>query len=318
MPEHIAALQAVGTHVAAVIIPDGAASGPELPAGVRPIVGEIVQVHGKQARQGRQRALHGRHREDRVRPALPLRQPDAAGEPAAPGHGHARARRRRPARPRARRRVGRPCARGRRAGRARRGRRAARAGPEGAALRRRRLRLHLRGRLGAGRAQRRDRGLLLDRAAQALHHDHDGPLPGPHVPRPDAHARRAPLARRRAAHLLDDDGPPAGARGHARRGHRRRLRAPRAAHGAARRAPRAGRVVPVGRPVEARRQLRLDRAGVPRGARGRRHHRRRHARQVPRLRARRRARSSSGSTRTTWATSSRAGCATACCSTSTA
>ena len=50
----------------------------------------------------------------------------------------------------------------------------------------------------------------------------------------------------------------------------------------------AGRHVPVGRPVEARRQLRLDRAGVPRRARGRRHHRRRHARQVPRLRARRR------------------------------
>ena len=47
VPEHIAALQAVGTEVAAVIIPDGAASGPELPAGVRPIVGEIVKVHGK-------------------------------------------------------------------------------------------------------------------------------------------------------------------------------------------------------------------------------------------------------------------------------
>ena len=184
--------------------------------------------------------------------------------------------------------VRRPRARGRRAGCARRGRRAARARPEGAALRRRRLRLHLRGRLGAGRAQRRDRGLLLDRAAQALHDDHDGPVPGPHVPRPDAHARRAPLARRRAAHLVGHDGPPAGARRHARRGHRRRLRPPRAPHRAARRPPRAGRVVPVGRPVEARRQLRLDRARVPRGARGRRRHRRRHARQVPRLRAGRR------------------------------
>src|SRR4029079_4940772 len=46
VPEHIAALQAVGPPVGAVIIPDGAASGPELPAGVRPIVGEIVKVHG--------------------------------------------------------------------------------------------------------------------------------------------------------------------------------------------------------------------------------------------------------------------------------
>ena len=242
----------------------------------------------QEARQRRQRALHGRHGEDRVRSALPLGQPHAAGEPAAPGHRDARARGRRPARRRPGRRVGRACARGRRAGRARRGRRAPRARPEGPALRRGRLRLHLRGRLGAGRAQRRHRGLLLDRAAQALHDDHDGPLPGPHVPRPDAHARRAPLARRRAAHLGHDDRPPAGTRGDARRGHRRRLRAPRAPHGAARHAPRPRRHVPVGRPVEARRQLRLDRAGVPRGARGRRHHRRRHARQVPRLRARRR------------------------------
>ncbi len=47
VPEHIAALQAVGTQVAAIVIPDGAASGPDLPAGVRPIVGEIVEVHGK-------------------------------------------------------------------------------------------------------------------------------------------------------------------------------------------------------------------------------------------------------------------------------
>ena len=38
VPEHIAALRAVGTEVAAVILPDGAASGPELPPGVRPIV----------------------------------------------------------------------------------------------------------------------------------------------------------------------------------------------------------------------------------------------------------------------------------------
>ena len=318
VPEHVAALQAAGTQVAAVILPDGATSAPGAAGRRAHDRGRDRAGARQEARQRRERPLHGRHREDRVRPALPLRQPHAAGEPAAPGHGDARARGRRPARPRARRRVGRPRARGRRAGGARRGRRAPRARPEGAALRRRRLRLHLRGRLGAGRAQRRDRGLLVDRAAQALHDDHDGPLPGPHVPRPDAHARRAPLARRRAAHLGDDDRPPAGAHGDARRGHRRRLRAPRAAHGAARRPPRPRRVVPVGRPVEARRQLRLDREGVPRGARGRRHHRRRHARQVPRLRARRRGVPRAALPEPRGRHPARAGCATACCSTSTA
>jgi sarcosine oxidase subunit alpha len=45
--EHIAALQAVGTQVAAVVLPDGATTAPDLPTGVRAIVGEIVQVHGK-------------------------------------------------------------------------------------------------------------------------------------------------------------------------------------------------------------------------------------------------------------------------------
>ena len=199
--------------------PTAPTTAPELPDGVRTIVGEIVQVHGKK----RVKAVSVRYtggtekiecdllclsgsltpQENLLRQgtAMPVH---AAGDllapaPVAESVAHARE-------------VG-------GAGGARRGRRAAGARPEGAALRRRRLRLHLRGRLRAGRAQRRDRGLLLDRAAQALHDDHDGPLPGPHVPRPDAHARRAPLARRRAAHLLDDDGPPAGARGHARRGH---------------------------------------------------------------------------------------------------
>ena len=301
-----------------MILPDGAASGPELPAGVRPIVGEIVQVHGKQARQGRQRALHGRHREDRVRPALPLRQPHAAGEPAAPGHGDARARGRRPARPRARRGVRRPCARGRRARRARRGRRAARARPEGAALRRRRLRLHLRGRLRAGRAQRRDRGLLLDRAAQALHDDHDGPLPGPHVPRPDAHARRAPLARRRAAHLLDDDRPPAGARAScstrsppaptptssgARRcttctsGWARRSCGPASGSASTTTARSSGSTARCARASASSTSARSASSASPGPTSWR---------------------SSSASTPTTWATSSRAACATACCSTSTA
>ena len=272
----------------------------------------------QEARQGGERALHRRHREDRLRPALPLGQPHAAGEPAAPGHGHAGARRRRPARPRARGRIRRPCARGRRARRARRGRRAARAGPEGAPLRRRRLRLHLRGRLRAGRAQRRDRGLLLDGAAQALHDDHDGPLPGPHVPWPDAHARRAPLARRRAPHLLDDDRPPAGARRHARRGHRRRLRAPRAAHGAARRrtsgwAPRscgpASGSASTTTARSSRSTARCARASASSTS----------ARSASSASPGPTSwRSWSASTPTTSATSSRAGCATACCSTSTA
>jgi sarcosine oxidase, subunit alpha len=45
--EHIAALQSVGTQVAAVVLPDGATTAPDLPQGVRTVVGEIVQVHGK-------------------------------------------------------------------------------------------------------------------------------------------------------------------------------------------------------------------------------------------------------------------------------
>ncbi|MDX6619879.1 MAG: sarcosine oxidase, subunit alpha [Gaiellales bacterium] len=45
--EHIAALQSVGTEIAAVVLPDGATSAPDLPSGMRTIVGEIVQVHGK-------------------------------------------------------------------------------------------------------------------------------------------------------------------------------------------------------------------------------------------------------------------------------
>jgi sarcosine oxidase subunit alpha len=45
--EHVLALQAAGTEVAAVVLPDGATSAPELPGGVRTIVGEIVQAHGK-------------------------------------------------------------------------------------------------------------------------------------------------------------------------------------------------------------------------------------------------------------------------------
>ena len=200
--EHILALQAVGTEIAAVVLPDGATSAPDLPDGVRTIVGEIVQAHGKK----RVKAVSVRYtggtekiecdllclsgsltpQENLLRQgtAMPVH---AAGDLLAPAPLEESIAAR---------------ARGRCAGCARRGRRAARARPEGAPLRRRRLRLHLRGRLGAGRAQRRDRGLLLDRAAQALHDDHDGPVSGAHVPRPDAHARRAPLARRRAAHLV--------------------------------------------------------------------------------------------------------------------
>jgi sarcosine oxidase subunit alpha len=46
--EHIAALEAVGTRVAAIVLPGGATTAPaDLPEGVRTIVGEIVQVHGK-------------------------------------------------------------------------------------------------------------------------------------------------------------------------------------------------------------------------------------------------------------------------------
>src|SRR4029077_5172213 len=47
VPEHVAALQAAGTTVAAVVLPNGATSSPELPADVRTIVGEIERVHGK-------------------------------------------------------------------------------------------------------------------------------------------------------------------------------------------------------------------------------------------------------------------------------
>ncbi len=47
VPEHVAALQAAGTQVAAVILPNGATSAPELPPGMRTVVGEIERVHGK-------------------------------------------------------------------------------------------------------------------------------------------------------------------------------------------------------------------------------------------------------------------------------
>ena len=100
VPEHIAALRAVGTEVAAVIAPRRRRrAGPSCRAGVRPIVGEIVQAHGKKRVKAVSVRYTGGTEKIDVRPAVPLRQPDAAGEPAAPGHGDARARGRRPARP---------------------------------------------------------------------------------------------------------------------------------------------------------------------------------------------------------------------------
>ena len=65
----------------------------------RPAVHDRGEIDGgarQEARQGRERALHGRHREDRVRPArVGSGSSTPQGEPAAPGLRHARARGRR-------------------------------------------------------------------------------------------------------------------------------------------------------------------------------------------------------------------------------
>ena len=190
----------------------------------------------------------------------------------------ASATRRRAPRPRRSAR-GRP---GRTAGR--RGQRRAAAGHERA--QRQVLRLPVRGRDDQGHPPERQGGLRLDRALQALHHRHDGPLPGPHVPAargaPDGggdrhqpgrggHHHRAPALARRA------DG----------RARRPSLRA-RQALVDPRPPPRAGRQRALGRRLAPRLRLRRPARRGARGARGRRADRRVDARQADRARPRRR------------------------------
>ena len=51
--EHIAALQAIGTEILAVILPDGLnGSTPIVPAGIRTIVGEVTKAHGRKQLEG--------------------------------------------------------------------------------------------------------------------------------------------------------------------------------------------------------------------------------------------------------------------------
>ena len=138
--------------IAAVVLPDGADDA-ELRRAARD---RARDVQGRTARRRVNAvsvALHGRHREDRVRPARALRRLHAAGEPAAPGHGDARLGCRRRASRRRRVERGRSPTRARSARAAARGERVElpALGAKAQALRRRRLRLHLLGRHGAGR-----------------------------------------------------------------------------------------------------------------------------------------------------------------------
>ncbi len=230
------------------------------------------------------------------------------------GRGRRRARRRRTDR----RHRGPSCGRGARIRRGRRGRprrssgaaaRGRRAAPGDQPARGQVLRLPVRGRDREGHPPLGRGGLRLDRAVQALHDHHDGPMPGPHVPaaggasdgpgdRPEPragrdHDRAAALARRadgrargpalRAGQALGDSRPP----------------------------PRAGRHRDVGGRLAARVRLRRRPGRGAGGARDGRADRRIHARQADRARARRRASSSTASIPTASRTSSRGGSATA-------
>ena len=95
------------------------------------------------------------------------------------------------------------------------------------------LRVPVRGRHREGHPPQRRGGLRLDRAVQALHDGHHGPLPGPHVP-----------AARGAAHGPGDRaGPPE---------HRHHDRAPAVVGGSARRARRPSRSSPPSAPRSIR------------------------------------------------------------------
>ncbi len=105
-------------------------------------------------------------------------------------------------------------------------------------------------------ARGRDRrGHRVGRAAEAVHDGHHGPLPGPHVRRPAADRRRAQGPRARSASRTATTLRPPTRSITLERGHRRRRPPHRAAHRAARDAPRRRRIDHVGRAVEARRGL---------------------------------------------------------------
>ena len=286
--EHVAALQAVGTTVAAVIVPDGATSAPELPDGVRTIVGEIVQAHGKK----RVKAVSVRYtggtekiecdllclsgsftpQENLLRQgtAMPVH---AAGDllapaPVAESVAHARE-------------VGARAARGEGAELPELGLKARRCGDGGYVcicedVSVQDVRNAVTEGFSSTELLKRYTTITMGPCQGRMCHGQMRTLAERLSPGAEPRISSVTTARPPARTVMLDE-VTAGAYAHLER-----------RTGAARRPPRPRRDVPVGRPVEARRQLRLDRARVPRGARGRGRHRRRHARQVPRLRARRR------------------------------
>ena len=148
------------------------------------------------------------------------------------------------------------------------------------------LRLPLRGRDREGHPPVRGGGLRLDRALQALHHHHDGPVPGPHVPA----ARRAADGegdRHKHGRRGHHDPAPALARRADGRPGRTALRA-REALLDPRAPPRARGQRDVGGRLAPRLRLRRPEGRGDGGAQGRRADRRVHARQADRARPGRR------------------------------